>query len=52
VDGDLDAFLTPDGYAGSHIRALPAGPGAIIGMGANAGARTTGVFCYPDAASP
>ncbi|HKT02294.1 MAG TPA: hypothetical protein VJT31_22425 [Rugosimonospora sp.] len=42
-----DAFLTPDGYAGSHIRALPAGGGAIIGMGASASARTSGVFYYP-----
>jgi hypothetical protein len=42
-----DAFLTPDGYAGSHIRALPAGEGAIIGMGASASARTSGVFFYP-----
>jgi hypothetical protein len=41
-----DAFLTPDGYAGSHIRALPAGEGSIIGMGATPAARTTGVFYY------
>jgi hypothetical protein len=44
-----DAFLTPDGYAGSHIRALPAGNSAVINMGAHGAARTTGVFCYPDA---
>jgi hypothetical protein len=42
-----DAFLTPDGYAGSHIRALPSGEGAVIGMGASARCRTTGVFTYP-----
>jgi hypothetical protein len=42
-----DAFLTPDGYAGSHIRALPSGEGAVIGMGASAKCRTTGVFTYP-----
>jgi hypothetical protein len=42
-----DAFLTPDGYAGSHIRALPRGDGAVIGMGASARCRTTGVFTYP-----
>jgi hypothetical protein len=41
-----DAFLTPDGYAGSHIRALPRGEGAIVGMGASAKCRTTGVFNY------
>jgi hypothetical protein len=45
-----DAFLTPDGYAGSHIRALPAAAGAVINMGAHGAARTTGIFCYPDAA--
>ena len=44
-----DAFLTPDGYAGSHIRALPAGDSAVINMGAHGAARTTGIFCYPDA---
>lgn len=42
-----DVFLTPEGYAGSHIRALPAGDSAVIGMGANPRARTTGVFNYP-----
>lgn len=41
-----DAFLTPDGYAGSHIRALPYGEGAVIGMGATPAARTTGIFLY------
>jgi hypothetical protein len=44
-----DAFLTPDGYAGSHIRARPAGDSAVINMGAHEAARTTGIFCYPDA---
>jgi hypothetical protein len=39
-------FLTPDGYAGSHIRALPAGHSGIIGRGANAQTRLTGVFHY------
>ncbi|HEY0167664.1 MAG TPA: hypothetical protein VGB75_11545 [Jatrophihabitans sp.] len=42
-----DCFLTPEGYAGSHIRALPAGGGAVIGMGATKAARTTGILCYP-----
>jgi len=40
-------FLTPDGYAGSHVRALPAGHQGIIGRGANAATRVTGVFHYP-----
>ncbi|MBS2962954.1 glutathionylspermidine synthase family protein [Actinocrinis puniceicyclus] len=40
------AFLTPDGYSGSHIRALPAGEHGIIGRGANAATRVTGVFHY------
>ena len=41
------AFLTPGGYAGSHIRALPAGHNGIIGRGANAATRLTSVFHYP-----
>ncbi|GGM15125.1 hypothetical protein [Micromonospora yangpuensis] len=45
-----DCFLTPEGYAGSHIRALPAGEGAVIGMGVTAAARTTGIFYHPVAA--
>lgn len=43
-----DCFLTPEGYAGSHIRALPAGGGAVIGMGVTAAARTTGIFRFPE----
>ncbi|MFD4141271.1 hypothetical protein [Streptomyces sp. NPDC058572] len=42
-----DVFLTPDGYAGSHIRALPYGAGAVVGMGANPACRTTGPFLVP-----
>jgi hypothetical protein len=42
-----DCFLTPEGYAGSHIRALPAGGGAVIGMGVTKAARTTGIFRFP-----
>lgn len=38
------AFLTPDGYAGTYIRALPADDSAIIGA---ANATSTGVFSYP-----
>lgn len=40
-------FLTPVGYAGSHIRALPAdGRYGIINREANAATRLTGVFHY------
>ncbi|WP_327324806.1 hypothetical protein OG735_21545 [Streptomyces sp. NBC_01210] len=42
-----DVFLTPDGYAGSHIRALPYGEGAVVGMGANPACRTSGPFLVP-----
>jgi hypothetical protein len=41
-------FVTPEGFSGSHIRALPADQTGIIGRGANAATRVTGVFCYPD----
>ncbi|MFI9561416.1 hypothetical protein [Nonomuraea endophytica] len=41
-----DAFLTPDGYAGSHIRALPHAEAPIIGMGVTPATRTTGIFLY------
>jgi hypothetical protein len=41
-------FLTPAGYAGAHIRALPAGHRGVIGRGANAATRVTGVFHHPD----
>lgn len=41
------AFVTPDGYAGSHVRALPADQTGIIGRGANAATRVTGVFHVP-----
>lgn len=37
-------FVTPDGYAGAYARALPARASAVIGVGANAGTRTSGVF--------
>jgi len=43
-----DCFLTPQGYAGSHIRALPSGGGAVIGMGVTAAAQTTGIFRFPE----
>lgn len=42
-----DAFITPDGYAGSHIRARRTGGGAVINMGAGGAARTTGIFLTP-----
>ncbi|WP_405996967.1 hypothetical protein [Streptomyces sp. NBC_00829] len=42
-----DAFLTPSGYAGSHIRAVPKNSDdPVIRMGA-AAAHTTGIFYYP-----
>jgi hypothetical protein len=40
-------FLTPEGYAGTYARALPAGAGSIIGIGANPSTRTAGVFTFP-----
>lgn len=39
-------FVTPDGYAGSHIRALPAGNDSVISRCANVTTRLTGVFHY------
>lgn len=42
-----DAFVTPDGYAGSHIRALPHGERAVINLGSTMNGRTTGVFYFP-----
>lgn len=44
-----DVFLTPEGYAGSHIRALPYGEGAVVGMGASPACRTSGPFLVPSA---
>jgi hypothetical protein len=40
-------FLTPMGYSGSHIRALPSDQLGIINRGANAATRLTGVFHTP-----
>jgi hypothetical protein len=42
-----DMYLTPDGYAGSRIRSLPAGNHGVINMKASDASRTTGVFSYP-----
>ncbi|WP_433450981.1 hypothetical protein ACQPXS_21730 [Streptomyces sp. CA-142005] len=42
-----DAFLTPHGHAGGHIRAVPVGSGEIVNMGTNPLCRTSGVFQYP-----
>jgi hypothetical protein len=39
-------FLTPDGYAGSHIRALRARDSGLISRCGNAATRVTGVFHY------
>lgn len=41
-------FLTPLGYSGSHIRALPSDQLGIINRGANAATRLTGVFHVAD----
>lgn len=43
-----DVYLTPDGYAGSRIRALPAGDHGVINVRSSDASRTAGVFCYPD----
>jgi hypothetical protein len=39
-------FLTTEGYAGSHIRALPSHHSGIINRGHNPATRLTGVFHY------
>lgn len=39
-------FVTPQGYAGTYARALPADESAVIGIGSNAKTRTAGVFTY------
>lgn len=46
------AFLTPDGFAGSHVRALPADVPGIINRGANPATRLTGVYLVPDEPAP
>lgn len=40
-------FLTPDGYAGTDIRALPTNAGAVVNLAAAAEVRVTGVFEHP-----
>jgi hypothetical protein len=40
-------FLTPGGYAGADIRALPASAAAVVSFAGNPRTRTTGVFTYP-----
>lgn len=45
-------FLTPLGYSGAHIRALPADQLGIINRGANAATRLTGVFSTPAGQTP
>lgn len=37
-------FLTPDGYAGTYIRSLPAGAGPVIAFNTNQGTRVGGVL--------
>lgn len=41
-------FLTPDGYAGTYARLVPAGERAVIGASAGPNARIAGVFATPD----
>lgn len=41
-------FLTPDGYAGTYARLVPAGERAVIGASAGPHARICGVFATPD----
>jgi hypothetical protein len=45
-------FLTPMGYSGAHIRALPSDQPGIINRGANAATRLTGVFHTPAGQTP
>lgn len=45
-------FLTPMGYSGAHIRALPSDQLGIINRGANAATRLTGVFHTPAGQTP
>lgn len=45
-------FLTPVGYSGAHIRALPSDQLGIINRGANAATRVTGVFHTPAGQTP
>ncbi|KAB1935294.1 hypothetical protein F8271_21930 [Micromonospora sp. ALFpr18c] len=40
-------FVTPDGYAGTDVRALPADAGAILNYGINRRTRVTGAFTVP-----
>ncbi|MEV6843665.1 hypothetical protein [Actinoplanes sp. NPDC051411] len=40
-------FVTPQGYAGTDVRALPDGAGAVLNYGINRRTRVTGVFTVP-----
>ncbi|TQM79241.1 hypothetical protein FHX81_1543 [Saccharothrix saharensis] len=39
-------FVTPEGFAGTMIRAVPRGGGAVVNLGANSRARATAAFTY------
>lgn len=41
-------FVTPDGFAGTFIRAVPEGGGAVVNLGANSRARVAAAFTYGD----
>lgn len=43
-----DVYLSPDGFAGSRVRALPADDHGVINMRSADTSRTAGVFCYAD----
>lgn len=44
-------FVTPEGFAGTFIRAVPEGGGAVVNLGANSKARVTAAFTYRDSAT-
>lgn len=39
-------FVTPEGYAGTDVRAAPAGSGAVVNYGSNRSTCTTGAFSH------
>lgn len=51
-EGVWGMFVTPAGYAGAFVRALPANESAVIGVGANPATCTAGVFVYPSVDRP
>lgn len=39
-------FVTPEGYGGAFVRALPSGTGAVVNLGAQTAARMAGPFTF------